>query len=174
MYTVPSFDMCLSLAQMPLAFNKAWWTVAESMCRPVLPKPIEHARFDAIPEAFAATSVQRPTSSNVVDFARASGDTNPLHFDDSFARGTMFKSKIVHGILTASYVSALFAEHFPGAAFIETNFKYLKPVRVGDEVTARIVVTDRNELRRRVTFDCGCSVGPVQVLSGTAVLMMPR
>ena len=99
---------------------------------------------------------------------------NPLHFDDMFAAKTMFKQTITHGMLTGGYVSALFAEHFPGAAFVKMQLNWLKPVRVGDAVTTTIIVTDRNPAKRRLVFDYTCTVQGTNVLIGTAELLLPQ
>ena len=75
---------------------------------------------------------------DVIDFARVSGDYNPLHMDEDYAKTTQFKGRIAHGALTASYISAILGNDLPGpgAVFMELNLKFVRPVRIGDTVTS--------------------------------------
>ena len=75
---------------------------------------------------------------DVIDFARISGDYNPLHMDEEYAKTTQFKGRIAHGALSASYISAILGNDLPGpgAVFMELNLKFVRPVRIGDMVTS--------------------------------------
>src|SRR5262245_43123907 len=81
---------------------------------------------------------------DVIDFARVSGDHNPLHMDEEYAKTTQFKGRIAHGALTASYVSAILGNDLPGpgAVFMELNLKFIRPVRIGDTVKASCEVLE--------------------------------
>ena len=83
---------------------------------------------------------------DVIDFARISGDYNPLHMDEDYAKTTQFKGRIAHGALSASYISAILGNDLPGpgAVFMELNLKFVRPVRIGDTV----VVQRAGDLRR--------------------------
>src|ERR1044071_1746811 len=76
------------------------------------------------------------TEQDVIDFARVSGDHNPLHMDEEYAKTTLFKGRIAHGALTASYVSAILGNDLPGpgAVFMGLNLNLVHRVRVGDTV----------------------------------------
>lgn len=65
----PTLGMYWTLAQFPFAAQKAWWTVAEAVYTSQLPKQLELAVFDSIPESFAAESVNKPTAASVKEFA---------------------------------------------------------------------------------------------------------
>ena len=71
-------------------------------------------------------------------FVAITGDVNPLHVDDEFAQGTFFGSRIAHGMLTASLFSTLVGMHLPGigAIYRAQTLEFLKPVRIGDTLTA--------------------------------------
>lgn len=82
------------------------------------------------------------TDEQVDLFARLSGDRNPLHFDEDFARKTKFGRRVVHGGVTAAILNALIAEDLPGpgSVFMEQHLKYTAPVHPGDTITADLTV----------------------------------
>src|SRR5687767_9413482 len=81
-------------------------------------------------------------------FARLSGDRNPPHFDEDFARKTKFGRRVVHGGVTAAILNAVVAEDLPGpgSVFIEQHLKYTAPVHPGDTITPDpVVLNSRDE-----------------------------
>jgi 3-hydroxybutyryl-CoA dehydratase len=121
-------------------------------------------------------SFQRTVSdADIVAFADVSGDKNPVHLDADYAARTMFKERIAHGMLTASYISAVFGMEMPGpgAIYISQTLNFKAPVRIGDVVTAKVKVVELIEAKRRARFECQCLVGGKPVLEGEAVLMVP-
>jgi 3-hydroxybutyryl-CoA dehydratase len=116
------------------------------------------------------------TEADILLFAGVSGDTNPMHLDESFARGTMFEGRIVHGMLTSSLISTVIGTKLPGpgAIYISQSLKFMAPVRAGDTVLARAIVSAIDHERGRVTLETTCSVGNREVLKGEAVIMVPR
>ena len=108
-------------------------------------------------------------------FGQVSGDRNPVHFDDDYARDTIFGGRIAHGMLTASLISAVIGEQLPGhgTIYLKQNLAFLAPVRPGDVVDAKVSVRDIDYGRRRVTLDCVCLVGETAVLKGEAVVLAP-
>jgi 3-hydroxybutyryl-CoA dehydratase len=115
------------------------------------------------------------TEQNVIDFARVSGDYNPLHMDEEYAKTTQFKGRIAHGALTASYVSAILGNDLPGpgAVFMELNLKFIRPVRIGDTVTASCEVLEMIERGYRVKLAVKGEVGGKTCMKGEAVVMVP-
>ena len=83
------------------------------------------------------------TDEHIESFARLSGDRNPVHFDDAFARRIGFDGRIAHGAVTASLLSAVLGMDLPGpgSVFLEQRVRYLKPVRPGDTIVAALEVT---------------------------------
>lgn len=108
-------------------------------------------------------------------FSDISCDRNPVHLDDEYARQTIFEGRIAHGMLTAALVSAVIGEQLPGhgTVYLGQTLKFLAPVRPGDEVTARVSVTEIDHAKRRVTLDCVCLVGEKAVLKGEALVLAP-
>ena len=105
----------------------------------------------------AAEVTHEVTREVIRAFVAASGDDNPIHSDPAFAAGTRFRRVIAPGMLTASFVSAVIGTQLPGpgAVYLSQSLRFVKPVFVGDQVTARVEVTERlverNRLRLRTT-----------------------
>ncbi|HEY6579057.1 MAG TPA: MaoC family dehydratase [Rhizomicrobium sp.] len=112
---------------------------------------------------------------DVTLFGEVSGDTNPVHFDEAFARTTPFKGRIAHGVLTASYISTVLGMEMPGPGtiFLGLNIRFKAPVRIGDSVTATCTVREVVTEKRRVVFDCTCKIGDTVVIEGEATVMPP-
>ena len=123
-----------------------------------------------------ATFSKVVNDADIVQFAAISGDDNPVHLDDEFAAQTIFKGRIAHGILSAAFISTVVGTRLPGpgSIYVHQNLKFKAPVRIGDEVEARVVVTSVNSEKRRVFFDTSCRVGDTVVLEGDASMMVDR
>jgi len=115
------------------------------------------------------------TEADVVKFGEISGDVNPVHFDEEFARKTVFRGRIVHGVLCVSFISTVLGMKMPGPGtiFMSNNTRFTAPVRIGDTVTATCTVREVVQEKRRVTFDCVCKVGDVTVIEGEVLVMAP-
>lgn len=112
---------------------------------------------------------------DIMLFAEVSGDTNPVHMDDAYAAKTRFGGRIAHGMLSASLISAVIGTRLPGpgAIYMSQNLKFRAPVKPGDEVQARVVISAMDEKRRRVTLACTAHVGETLVIDGEALVMVP-
>lgn len=88
-------------------------------------------------------------------FAEATGDKNPVHLDEEFAKNTVFGGRIAHGILSLGIVSSVLGTEFPGAGtiYLMQNAKFKRPVYVGEEVTVRLVVKEIDKDKRRVLLE---------------------
>lgn len=114
------------------------------------------------------------TEADIVLFAGISGDTNPVHLNAEFAAQTMFKERIAHGMLSASFISTVFGTKLPGpgAIYMNQTLNFKAPVCIGDTVVSSVILREING--RRVTFDCECKVGDTVVLDGEATLMVAK
>ncbi len=123
----------------------------------------------------SAETTNTITQKDIEMFADLSGDHNPVHLDGAYAAGTPFKGIIAHGMLSASFISAIFGTTLPGMGTIimGLTLKFLAPVRPGD--TVRTVVTVREIIaeKRRVICQTACYVGTTQVIDGEAMLQVP-
>lgn len=124
----------------------------------------------------SAVYTKTVTDADLVLFAGVSGDINPMHVDQEYAKTTMFEGRIAHGMLTASFISAVLGTKLPGPGCIYLNqtLKFKAPVRPGDTVKAKVTIKAIDPERARVTVDTVCTVAGKPVIEGEAVLMVPR
>jgi len=114
---------------------------------------------------------------DVEAFVDAVGDYNPLHSDPEYAATTMFKAPIAPGIFTAGMISAVIGTQLPGpgAVYLSQDLKFLKPVKPGDTITARVevveLIRDRNRIRLKTV--CANQRGE-EVLTGEAWVLPSR
>jgi len=94
-----------------------------------------------------ATATRTFDENSVIDFAKLTGDYNPIHFDKKYASETIFKKPIVHGPLVITLITTLFATDLPGpgSVYLSHTINYLRPVYFGDKITAEVVVVEINE-----------------------------
>ena len=132
--------------------------------------------IDEISEGMTAVFSKTVTEADIVLFAGVSGDTNPVHLDEEYAKPTMFKGRIAHGMLTAGFISAVFGTKLPGPGciYMSQSLKFKAPVRAGDTVVARVTATAIDREKARVTVATTCKVKDAVVLEGEAMLMVPR
>ena len=99
--------------------------------------------LEEIGEGMTAVFSQPVTEADIVLFAGITGDTNPVHLDEEFAKPTMFKGRIAHGMLTAGFISTVFGTKLPGPGciYLSQSLKFKAPVRIGDTVRARVTVS---------------------------------
>jgi 3-hydroxybutyryl-CoA dehydratase len=92
-------------------------------------------------------------------FANATGDHNPLHLDEEFAKQTRFGKRIAHGMLSASLISAVIADELPGqgSVYLGQTLQFVAPVFPGDTVTARVTVTGIREDKPIVKLETVCT-----------------
>lgn len=131
--------------------------------------------FEDLRIGMRETYSRQVTSEDVIAFAEVSGDRNPIHLSDEFAAKTPFKTRIAHGIYTASLISAVIGTRLPGpgAIYMTQSLKFLAPVRIGDIVDATVEVTELSDKGRRATLACICKVGDTVVMEGEAMVKVP-
>jgi acyl dehydratase len=132
--------------------------------------------LDELAVGQSAELVRTVTEEHINLFAEASGDFNPLHVDEDFARTTMFRGRIAHGLLPASYVSAVVGTMLPGpgALYLAQTLTFSRPTRIGDTCTARVTVREIDRASARVTLHTACYVDDEVVLEGEATVRVPR
>ena len=123
----------------------------------------------------SASYARTITEADIAQFGAVSGDLNPLHFDENYAKGTIFRGRIAHGMLSVSFLSTVLGTMLPGAGsiFVGGSVSFKSPVRIGDTVTATCRVHQIDTVKRRVTFECICKVGDTAVIEGEAVVKVP-
>jgi 3-hydroxybutyryl-CoA dehydratase len=114
-------------------------------------------------------------ASDVVGFAQVTGDRNPIHLSEHFAAKTPFKTRIAHGLYTASLISAVLGTRLPGpgAVYISQTLNFRAPVKIGDVVEVSVTVAELVAARKRARLACLCRVGDEVVLDGEAWVKVP-
>ena len=131
--------------------------------------------FEDLAEGMTDVFGKTVTDADICIFAGVSGDTNPVHLNDDFAKASMFKSRIAHGMLGGALISAVFGTKLPGPGciYVSQTLKFKAPVRVGDTLIARVTVRKLIPNKKFVEFDTVCTVAGKPVIEGEAILMVP-
>jgi 3-hydroxybutyryl-CoA dehydratase len=123
-----------------------------------------------------SASVTKEVTDQVIrQFAEVSTDVNPVHLDEDYAAGTMFKGRIAHGMLSAGLISAVLGTQLPGkgAIYLSQTIKFKAPVKLGETVVATATVKEVVPEKKRVVLDTVCKVGDTVVLEGEATVLAP-
>jgi 3-hydroxybutyryl-CoA dehydratase len=131
--------------------------------------------FEDLEQGMEASFAKTVTEADIIAFAEVTGDKNPVHLDEKYAAGTIFKERIARGMLTAGLISAVFGMELPGpgAIYVSQTLNFRGPVKIGDRVVAKVRVMELYPAKRRARFECICTVDGKPVLEGEAVLMVP-
>ena len=123
-----------------------------------------------------AVIVKTITAADIQQFAVLTGDGNPLHTDGDFAKETRFGEPIAQGMLSASVISACLGSRLPGpgTVYLSQDLKFLRPVKIGDTVIARIEVVELNREKNRVRLKTTLhNQRGEQVIEGSALVIPP-
>jgi acyl dehydratase len=118
---------------------------------------------------------QTISDSDIKTFAGISGDRNPVHLDEEYAGNSRYKKRIAHGLMTASFFSALFGTKIPGEGciYVSQSLRFKRPVYIGDTVIAIVEVISIDLKKKRVFFKTICKVSDKIVTDGEAELFVP-
>jgi|SRR5215217_425911 len=124
----------------------------------------------------AAEKVIHVTEDRIRLFAEASDDFNPVHLDEAFAAKTAYRGRIAHGLLSASFGSAVVGTILPGAGsiYISQTLQFHLPVRIDDTVIIRITVLSVDQESARVELNCEGFVEGKLIMDGIAMVRVPR
>jgi 3-hydroxybutyryl-CoA dehydratase len=117
------------------------------------------------------------SESDIYLYAGITGDSNPAHLNEEYAKKTFFKTRIAHGMLTAGFISTIMGTRLPGPGtiYLKQELKFLAPVHIGDTITARAevveIIADKNRVRFKTT--CSNQKGTL-VLDGEAIVSPPK
>ena len=137
---------------------------------------MENVTFDEMEIGTNASVTKEITKEEIQLFARVSGDVNPVHLDEEYAKNTMFKGNISHGFLPASVVSTVLGTKLPGAGtiYLKQSLKFTKPVFPGDIITATATVKEKDNKKKFVTLETVVkNQDDVVVLTGEALVIAP-
>jgi 3-hydroxybutyryl-CoA dehydratase len=131
--------------------------------------------FEDLRVGMRETLLKSVMDTDVVGFARLSGDDNPIHLCDTYAAGSRFGERIAHGLYTASLISAVLGTRLPGpgAVYRSQTLHFHAPVRIGEVVTVTVEVVELMPQGRKVRLACEASVDGHVVLDGEALVSVP-
>ena len=133
--------------------------------------------IDELSAGDVAEVVHRVDADGVAEFVDAVGDHNPIHSDPEYAARTPFKDPIAPGVFTAGLISAAIGTKLPGpgAIYLSQSLKFLKPVKLGDTITARVTVVEVLGECNRIRLSTVCvNQRGEDVLTGEAWVMPSR
>jgi phosphate acetyltransferase len=137
---------------------------------------IENRTFDEIRVGDSATLVRTLKPEDIQLFAIMSGDVNPAHVDPEYARSSMFREVIAHGMWGGALISTVLGTQFPGPGtiYIDQTLHFSRPVGIGDTITVRLTATRKFDHNHHILFDCACTNQEGQtVIRGTAEVLAP-
>lgn len=137
------------------------------------PQAIERA-FESLTIGESASCTHTISPGMVADFARITGDQNPLHTDETYALGTKHKKIVVHGMLTASLLSELVGMHLPGkySLIVSQSTQFIRPVFISDKIVVTGTIAQKSESTRTVTLDIHMTRGAEEILRGTVIVLV--
>ncbi len=133
--------------------------------------------IDKINLGDSASFTKTVTESDITLYAGISGDFNPAHIDAESAKSGMFGQRIAHGMLSAGFISNVLGNQLPGPGtiYMAQELRFVKPVYIGDTVTATVTVKEKIEEKNRVKLDTVVTNQRGEaVITGTATVMPPR
>ncbi|MEP1767329.1 MAG: bifunctional enoyl-CoA hydratase/phosphate acetyltransferase [Sulfitobacter sp.] len=137
---------------------------------------IENKTFDEIQLGDTADLTRTLKHEDIELFAVMSGDVNPAHVDEDFAKSDMFQKVIAHGMWGGALISAVLGTELPGPGtiYLNQNFNFLHPVGLGDTITIRVTVTEKSDAHQHVVLDCLCENQDGEpVITGQAKVIAP-
>jgi 3-hydroxybutyryl-CoA dehydratase len=131
--------------------------------------------FEDLRIGMRETLMRTVMDGDVVDFARISGDENPIHLSERYAAKTRFGQRIAHGLYTASLISAVLGTQLPGpgAVYRSQTLNFHAPVKIGDVVTVVVEVVELVPEGRKARLHCEALVDGQVVLDGEASVSVP-
>ena len=134
-------------------------------------------KFDQIDLGLKKEFTVKITESMIADFAKISGDYNPLHMDEKYAKSTTFKNRICHGMLLAIFFSRLIGMYLPGkhALYFSQSLNFQNPCFVNDMITIKGEVIDKSIATRLITIKTSiCNQERICLLDGVAKVVVRK
>lgn len=145
---------------------------------------IENRTFDEIAIGDSACLQRRLTLEDIKLFAAMSGDVNPAHVDEDYAKSSRFHEVIAHGMWGGSLISTVLGTQLPGPGtlYLGQTLRFHTPVGLGDLLTVTVTVAEKDQAKHRLIFDCECRnqdgkvviSGQAEVLAPTEKVLRPR
>ncbi len=132
--------------------------------------------FEDLKVGMSAVYSRTITDTDLRNFSGVSGDTNPMHLNEEYARSTVFKGCVVHGMLTASLLSTVIGTKLPGPGclYVSQTLNFKAPVHVGETVYAKATVSELFPEKYRAKLHTQCFVKDIVVLDGEAIVQLSK
>lgn len=137
---------------------------------------ITNKTYDEIKIGDSASLTRTLTKEDIQLFAVVTGDMNPAHLDETYAKTDSFHQIVAHGMWTGSMFSALLGMYLPGPGtiYLKQSLEFHRPVRVGDTVTASVHAIRKDDQHKQITFETLCANEKGEhVLTGEALVLVP-
>jgi len=145
---------------------------------------IENTTFDELKPGDTASLVRTLTQKDIELFAIISGDINPTHLDDAYAKSDMFHKVVAHGMWSGALISTVLGTQLPGPGtiYVDQSLHFDGAIGLGDTITVTVRVRDKDAETHRVTFDCravnqnaqAVVIGTADVIAPTEKISRPR
>jgi len=137
---------------------------------------ISNTPYDELSIGQSASYQKEVQERDIQLFAAMSGDCNPLHLDEEFAKTTLFKQRIAHGMFSGALISAAVACELPGpgTVYIGQTMSFLKPVKLGDCLTVRLEILEKLPKFRVKIATRVFNQNQEMVVDGVAEILAPR
>lgn len=137
---------------------------------------LKNRPFNEIKIGEQCQRIHKVTEQDLESFAKASGDTNPIHLNEEYAATTQFKQRIAHGMFSGGLISALLASELPGpgTVYLGQDLQFKRPIYIGDTLTVQLTVSELHDKKPFVTLKCRVTNQDNKpVVTGTAKVMAP-
>lgn len=139
-------------------------------------KYIENKTFDELNIGDSSSVHHSLSKRDILLFAIMSGDVNPAHLDEDYAKSDLFHQIVAHGMWGASLISTTLGTQLPGPGtiYLSQSLKFLRPILVGDQITAQVTVKEKLPEKHHVIFECICfNQKNIDVIKGIAEVIAP-
>lgn len=121
-----------------------------------------------------ASIKKKITEQDIMIFSELTGDKNPVHIDEEFAKHSIFKKRIAHGFLSGSLISTLIATKLPGpgSIYLNQNMKFLAPVFINDTVIAKVSIMEKIIEKKKIFLQTECFILDKKILTGKAEILV--
>jgi len=133
--------------------------------------------IDQLKVGDSAEFAKTVSESDIYLYAGITGDFNPAHVNEAYAKNTFFQTRIAHGMLTAGFISAIIANQLPGPGtiYMKQELSFLAPVHIGDTITGRVEILELNLEKNRARLKTVCTnQDGVVVLEGEGLVSPPK
>ncbi len=133
--------------------------------------------IDELEVGQSASFTKTVTEADAYNYAGVSGDFNPAHINEEYAKRTFFKTRIAHGMISAGFISAVLGTKLPGPGtiYLGQDLKFTKPVRFGDTITATCTVEEIIKEKNRLILRTVCTNQDGEVvIDGKAIVLAPK